>query len=319
VHEVDPEDPGAKLSARGPKYHANVHLGELHWGTNPSSPSSDPASKTSLTVEVDYVRNTSWPGNGSPFEVMNPNRYRLTEAIERNYALYGIDLTFVESDELTREEIRYEIYVGRGHIRKTNPEQLNRWELGRIEDNYHDDSSTLHMLWGTEIGINDPAEATTIIDRNSDYSSSTGLAWHVGSPDAPKVNTVEKDFGIMVARDEYSPSQFQGMQSVAMHELGHALSIGWNDDAPIPFLGALTGEHAYEVYSGSTDSDLAGGVDPTPEYIPERPGPRWSLMSPQSGWPLNGSIQGHPQIPVYFFSIEELSTADHEDIPSKSQ
>jgi hypothetical protein len=103
-----------------------------------------------------------------------------------------------------------------------------------------------------------------------------------------------------------------------MHELGHALSIGWNDDAPIPFLGALTGEHAYEVYSGNPDSDPAGGEDPTPERLHTRPKPRWSLMSPITGVDLKRSLQGNPEIPVYFFSIEELCTADHDDIPSKS-
>ncbi|ERJ06255.1 hypothetical protein HLRTI_001734 [Halorhabdus tiamatea SARL4B] len=35
-----------------------------------------------------------------------------------------------------------------------------------------------------------------------------------------------------------------------MLELSHTLSIGWADDAPIPTIGGLVGEHAYEVYRG---------------------------------------------------------------------
>ncbi|ERJ06257.1 hypothetical protein HLRTI_001736 [Halorhabdus tiamatea SARL4B] len=109
-----------------------------------------------------------------------------------------------------------------------------------------------------------------------------------------------------------------------MHELGHAVSIGWADDAPIPTIGGLVGEHAYEVYSGNLGHpEWAGGIDPTPENVslpnptPTPTYPWWSVM--KRGEAFDSGRIGHPdQFPLLHFSIEELSTVDFEEIPSRN-
>jgi len=175
------------------------------------------------------------------------------------------------------------------------------------------------MFWGTTLADDSPE---TIIDARTNYQSATGLAWHVGSPDAPAVKTIEDDFGIMIARDEFRPGDFQRLQSVGMHELGHALSIGWRDDAPIPRLGAIVGQNAYEVYSGNRNNpSLAGGLDSTPENLRvsgTRQTTRWSVMRAGTAPRQSRYININPKAPILPFSVEELSTVDFEDIPSKS-
>jgi len=278
VHEVDPNDPmtssamDADIDRDGTDEHSNIHIGELHWGTRPTDgnendlqpPLTDDVPDTHLPVEVDHVQNSNWSGNGSPFGITSPvTSVPLTSSIEQNYALYGIDIEFYRSDSLTQQDLRD---VNVGFQTPVTPDGLNRKELIAIEDQYHDNNSRLHMVWGPELSNERPQ---TIIDVFTDLSTSSGVAWHVGSPDAPQVRTVEDDFGIMVARGSPNsyPNTFTDLQSVGMHELGHALSIGWNDDAPIPVLGSVTGEHAYEVYSGNDDPDLVEGIDQTPERV----------------------------------------------------
>jgi len=140
--------------------------------------------------------------------------------------------------------------------------------------------------------------------------------------DTQIVKTIEDDFGIMIARDEFRPGDFQRLQSVGMHELGHALSIGWRDDAPIPGLGAIVGQNAYEVYSGNTDPDLTGGVDETPERINIRTSPNpiqeWSVMRSGTARDIRSFTPYSPNAPTLLFGIEEMSTVDFEDIPSRS-
>jgi hypothetical protein len=114
-----------------------------------------------------------------------------------------------------------------------------------------------------------------------------------------------------------------------MHELGHALSIGWNDDAKIhaeaPFVGDVyvpfVAENAYEVYSGSEKPGLAGGVDSTPEtvIIHNDPVATWSLMARGSGNNLQSEFSQKSNFPVFGFSLEELLTSDFDHIPSKSE
>jgi len=144
--------------------------------------------------------------------------------------------------------------------------------------------------------------------------------------DTQIVKTIEDDFGIMIARDEFRPGDFQRLQSVGMHELGHALSIGWRDDAPIPRLGAIVGQNAYEVYSGNMDPNLTGGVDESPERInvgsQQNNIQQWSVM--RSGpardiQSIGTSSSVRPTTPILSVSIEEASTIDFEDIPSQRQ
>lgn len=317
IYEVtDSTTSGVDIYGNGSSYHSNLHLGERYWGTNPTASGSYPTDQLQLEVEVDYVRNTSWPGNGSPFSVTNDDDVRLTDAVERNYALYDIDVRMVEDDEITKSELRdveASGVVANGYNRgtKVTPEGLNRFELGAIEDAYHDDPSTLHMLWSTPLANDEPK---TLVDDNSDYSKAGGLAWHVGAPESPAVKHIESDFGVMIARDKYSPDEYQRLQSVTMHELGHALSVGWADDTAIPTIGSLIGEKAFEVYSGNSLARLAGGEDRTPETVSFTQ--EWSIMMAGTADDFGES---EPKTPILVFSIEEAGTMDFEHIPSKDQ
>lgn len=125
----------------------------------------------------------------------------------------------------------------------------------------------------------------------------------------------------MVARDTFGPNQFQGLQSVGMHELGHALSIGWRDDTEPPHdLAAMAAPKAFEVYSGNRDDrNLTGGLDPTPETVTLRQqDPEWSIMREGTAENSVRYTGTSADFPVLLFSIEELSTVDFKHIPSQS-
>jgi hypothetical protein len=96
--------------------------------------------------------------------------------------------------------------------------------------------------------------------------------------------------------------------AVTMHELGHALGIGWADDTAPPWIGAVTAEQGMEVYSGDINGDHFD-EDTTPEYLPI--GPRWSIMraGPAYNWGSSSDLR-------LAYSLEELSTSDFEEIPS---
>ncbi|WP_433624840.1 hypothetical protein [Halomicrococcus sp. NG-SE-24] len=356
VHEIDDRDLGAYIQSpptsndptpdQDQKYHSNVHVGELHWNQNGLSGDPDDRSvapNPTLPVEADYVNNTNWPGNGDPSAIRNANGVDLKTAISYNYKLYGIDVEFQSYDEeIQRDDLRD---VCRGAHQKTTdtywvrctaatmpdteklyvtPDSFNRNELIKIESEYHDDDSRLHMLWGTELGNDRPK---TLVDDNTDYVRknfrATGMAWHTGSPRAHNVDIVEyTDFGVMIGRDTFSPSQFQDLQSIGMHELGHSLSVGWRDDTNPPFtFGDVAAPKAYEVYSGNRDDpDVAGGLDPTPETVVLGGHDReWSVMKSGTADDSTQYTGTSAKFPVLLFSIEELSTVDFEHVPSKTE
>ena len=112
----------------------------------------------------------------------------------------------------------------------------------------------------------------------------------------------------------HSNPDVHGFQSVMMHELGHALGVGWVDDTAIsiPLVGDGLIPKGYEVYSGDIDGDAF-----EPDETPERavgPSPEWSIM--RSGTADNLAATASPQ-PRLAYSIEELSTIDFEDVPSR--
>lgn len=305
---------------------------------NPVSPTVTP--NPTLKVEVDFVENTSWDGNGDPSAIRNDNNVSVLTAISYNYKLYGIDVVFGPSDDqIERSALRdickgaYENSTGlysQSCLDANLPgfkqlnittNSLNRNELVRIEDKYHDNPSRVHMLWGTTLGNDQPK---TLIDSATDYGSSTGLARHVGSPKSHHVYVFEpNEFGIMVARDSFTSHDYRQLQSVAMHELGHALSIGWRDDTEPPHdLAGVAAPNAYEVYSGNQKRpNLTGGLDPTLENVSIN-GDKvagWTIM--KRGYAPNSKTftRTSADFPVLLLSIEELSTADFKHIPSKKE
>jgi hypothetical protein len=88
--------------------------------------------------------------------------------------------------------------------------------------------------------------------------------------------------------------------------------VGWADDTPITFPGLDEFiPKGFEVYSGDVEGD-AFEPDETPEQV--RGEIEWSIMV--SGDADDFSVIGGPQ-PRLAYSIEELSTIDFEDVPSR--
>jgi hypothetical protein len=110
----------------------------------------------------------------------------------------------------------------------------------------------------------------------------------------------------------HSNPDVHGFQSVTMHELGHALGVGWADDTalPIPLVGNEIAAKGFEVYSNDEDG-VGFGSDETIERIPGL-ALDWSIMGLGSA-----EDTGAGPRPVLAYSIEELSTIDFENIPSK--
>ena len=128
---------------------------------------------------------------------------------------------------------------------------------------------------------------------------------------------IEDEFGIMVAVDRFGASDTEGLQSVTMHETGHALGVGWADDTalPIPLVGDGLIPKGYEVYSGDIDGD-AFEPDETPEelIISGRTEPEWSVMMSGTAVEFGSSTAS---LPRFAYSLEELSTIDFDNIPSR--
>jgi hypothetical protein len=107
--------------------------------------------------------------------------------------------------------------------------------------------------------------------------NSDGMTFTNGAPGTELWSTLSNnDFGIVMADD--SLGSCQGTKSVLLHELGHALGIGYADDDPIS-LGGVGVQRGLEVYSGDTNGQYLG-PDKTPEYlaINGRQRAEWSVM-----------------------------------------
>lgn len=252
--------------------------------------------------------------------------------------LYDLDVEFVADDELAmadlesickfgsknwgwldpRDDVKH---VGRNPTAapdswscrdRLTPEGMNRWEVSIIEDQYHDDSETLHLVWGTVLRNDDPL---TPIDSQLDYDvhTPTGIAYSNGAPGTGAATVLEKnEWGMMVAAGEFSDTDVRGLQSVTMHELGHTLGIGWADDTAIEIAGYEVVPKGMEVYSGDIDGD-GFESDDTPEEMSGMD-LEWSIMAIGAA---NDHREGAP--PQLAYSLEELSTIDFEEIPSREE
>jgi|GEM_PF-6202621 len=250
---------GYDIDEDGEDEHSNLHIGELHWGTDPTDDGDTPHDQTSLEVELDYVRGND-PRN---ITSSGPSQVNVLEAVERNYALYGMDVSFVEVDELTRDDLRDACALTAGDVGvvtaaqiagvpltrieiveswaedrcliSVTPDSFNRHELDAVEDEFHDTDSTLHVFWGTELGEDFPP---SVIDaayqiQGVDYSGDTGMAFNNGAPGTHLLaETTAWEFGVFIPGDgSRSP---RGWQSLLMHEIGHTLGVGYADDDPLP-------------------------------------------------------------------------------------
>ncbi|WP_159076988.1 VWA domain-containing protein [Halococcoides cellulosivorans] len=338
VHEVT-DDPmtsaarSAELPGRSGEYHSNVHVGELHWGTDPTD--ADQLPDRSLTIEVDYIEGRN------PRNLTLSNGNDVLEQTRMNYALYGIDLTFEADDSLSQSDLENTCRAvnlfepdrqpgfkafgpvlddGTGLITKTRsggigevhsrieciePDAFNVWETDLVEDAYHDDPSTLHLFWSSSHGSDIPKYVPH--DLSPIPEGVNGMEGHTGSP--TQTAFIENIWGTphgTVMFDDAMTSP-EGKHRVLMEEIGHGLSAGWLDDKLLKIGECYSGDFCYGIGPGGRVT--GGGDDLTVEAIEG---------SKNGDWPVMGRAD-------YFgsertaFSIEELVTIDFKGIPTKDE
>ena len=100
----------------------------------------------------------------------------------------------------------------------------------------------------------------------------------------------------------------------------HDFGAEWTDDTGTPFVDFACAK-CYEVYSGNTDPDITGGVDPTPEpiFISGDEDIAWSIMARGTADDTRAFTTTSADYPIVAFTIEELSTVDLENMPSQTE
>ncbi|QLH81747.1 hypothetical protein [Halosimplex pelagicum] len=302
IHNVSIPITGADIDGDNNLEHSNIHIGELHWGTAPETPTPSLDQRTTLHVEVDWIE-----GQNPYNETIGGQS--LLDSIEENYALYGLNIVFHRDDRLTTANVTSvckQPGVGPGPTcggTVTLP-GLNAHELDKVEDRYHDDTSRHHILFATNYAADTPILSTHDPFMDSDVD---GLEGHTGSPGQRNLIPTAP-YGSVILADQPELSDAETLKSTTMHELGHGLGIGWLDDKGPG--------HIAECYSGDFcvgQFGVGGGDDETPERI-EIPGrgiqtAEWSIMG-ETGDPIGSPFE------TYRYSIEELLTIDFNDVPS---
>ena len=148
-------------------------------------------------------------------------------------------------------------------------------------------------------------------------SSVDGLTGHTGSPGS--VAALSQNglvpYDIVIFNDTASHDSYSALKGTLMHELGHALSIGWADDkGPGHVLEYYSGQDCIEqgVSTPVLDIgiDVGGGSDESPEFVSLSPETEiWSIMS-------RTDDEARFDRGRLVFSIEEIRTIDYIFIPS---
>jgi len=308
VADIDPDAAGD---------HSNIHIGELRWDTDPTEgveQDLDPDSigndvpDTQLDIEVDWVE------GHNPYSLTENGR-ALIETAERTLRIYGIDVEFHSDSEstLSTDQLQDVITgggIGSGGVDYVTPRQMNAQELNVIESQYHDNLNRMHLLFATEYGPDSQSyfPHDQFIDPGPNEEI-LGLEGHTGSPG--QVSALEETGRVpygAVVMDTATLTHDATLQTL-LHEVGHGLSIGWLDDKGPG--------HVDECYSGSrcvgrsiAGIDVGGGTDETPEEVGVGR-TDWSIMTDGTTMEDFGNNR-------FAFSIEEISTVDIEDVPSRN-
>jgi hypothetical protein len=191
-----PTPPDRYADIEGEKRHSNLHLGELHWKTDPTDNGDTADQQTELTFEVDYHTQA----DEKALDVLNSSN----SIVPTTYALYGMSITFDINEQITDPELAI---------------VDNRSEADQIEDSHHnqEDSTAYFFITKTwpEVGL--PGISSTngndnihlgwvafILTSNStssklDYGhTSTHEIGHLiggGRPDDKTVDEVAPHFG----------------------------------------------------------------------------------------------------------------------------
>jgi hypothetical protein len=271
-----PSARGADVDDDDANEHANIHVGELQWGTNPDDRENIPSPE--LSVEVDYYADA----DHQPLDTQS-----WENGIEDNYALYGIDVNIIRDETLTDSDFvscipsllqpyciepddgfGYEelYYIGLNHGSTGADEYVFVGHKAGSAIPDGEDQSGVNLYGVPYQGIfvqgnqDEADEVTASTVRTSPYE--TGLA-------------------LVAAKSE-------------IHEIGHSFGAGELDDRSLIEDPGRKFTRDGEVYSGRP-------ADETPETV--RGSDEWSIMS--SGW--NGELDDWPMKGRYFaYSIEEL-------------
>ena len=295
--EVAPASRAVELYDDGWTYHSNVHLGELQWETNPTDGNDEPA--PSMTLEVDYYEEAAQSVNTDSW----------AHGVERNYALYGIEVTVDRDEVLSSGDVQNPLQCASG----ISLGQLLAGPLGALLGGYAGSSACVEAHDGFSV-----PELAVIAHNHADEPSDQYLfVAHrpedgvTLDPDNTGINLVARPTQAifteaMADTETFSDSEVEmspystalAMKAAAtqLHEIGHAFDLGIADDEVKP----ETVYRFFEVYSG----DDGDNGDNTPEVLRQGSSDEWSLMARTTDTlaisPMNGRY--------FVFSIEELST-----------
>jgi hypothetical protein len=284
IHRVSPSEPGTDLYGNGMRFHSNVHVGERQWATDPEDSTGSETPRPRVAVEADYhsQANQTLLGIRDDWET----------SIERNYALYGINVTFVDDS----------------HTQVLSASQLSTatvsppfdWQDLNDTRTRFANTSALYMVVGRQ------AEDTPNPNDTFFATQSGTTGWDTYRQDAAYVavfthgNTQpQDDIGEVPGRLGLST---RGKVSAiarksAVHELGHVLGTGETDESGDE---VYSGENSD--YSLETVEDFGQAFDPA---VTE-----WSVMS--GGTELDQFLPSSNE--TYFaFSLEELLTVSTND------
>ena len=286
VHRTDqsiPSPEGVIIEQGEPPVHSNLHIGELQWGSDPTSSADSPA--PSLTVEVDYYEaDSTAPLNTESWE----------RGIERNFQLYGIDVDIVRDDVLADDEFIPCRPPTAGPL-CVNPENgFGIREIIATGTTFSSTGSDEYVIVGAKAGETVPG------GQDQSGINLYGVPYQgifvQGSADA---TTAVSDRDL--EQSPYSSTIAMVSAKTEIHEIGHSFQFGRADDRYNPKTLFRNGE----IYSGREDDLNPILSDRTPESVVNTQ--IWSVMS--SGYTRRLAIE--PMDGRFFaFSVEEASTAN---------
>jgi hypothetical protein len=270
--------------------HSNIHLGELYWGTDPANRGETPS--PSWTFEVDFYKGST----NKLYSKQNGDiRSDWARRIERNYALYGIDVR-LKVDEVVADDELPEYTIGGVGYDVDAPFSLTDSVLtAQAQQNM---SSAQYIFVANRSDFPKESEWPEEIGLGGQKQSGINL-YGAGNWIDQLLPVGVHPQGILVFADRYQQQSKLKSRKTAVHEIAHSFQTGEaDDDCSRGFLG--------EIYSGDD-----GPADLTPEEYDGDD--EWSVMT--SGW--DSDLTKHPMDGDYFaFSIEELlSTTMNPDAP----
>jgi hypothetical protein len=128
------------------KRHSNLHMGELHWETNPADDGDAAYEQTELRLEVDYHARA----DDKALAVLNSTN----STVPTTYALYGMNITFDVDDEIMDTE---------------DASVDSRSHAQDIEDDHHDQADSTAYYFITKRWPGKDVEGVTSTNGN-DYA-----------------------------------------------------------------------------------------------------------------------------------------------------